>query len=60
MTDMARTRNIFEMDDSVKAAVENGIINEGSNLTGVNSACVWSDRFIPREFNFLSYSMIFD
>lgn len=58
VTDMTRTRNIIEMCDSVKAAIETGIINEGSNLTGVNSACVWSDRFIPRELNFLSYLIL--
>lgn len=51
VTDMTRTRSIFELDDTVKAAIENGIFKEGSNLTGVNSTCVWSDRFIPRKFN---------
>lgn len=50
VTDMTRAKSIFELDESVKAAIENGIINEGSNLSGVNSTCVWSDRFIPREY----------
>lgn len=50
---MGRVKSILEIDASITTIVENGIFNEGSNLSGVSCECIWSDRFIPRKFFYL-------
>lgn len=43
MTDMRRGESIYELEPSVAEEVENGIENEGSNLSGVSSRIVWAE-----------------
>ena len=43
MTDMRRGENMFEIDPNLQDKVEQGIINEGSNLSGVSSKCSWEE-----------------
>lgn len=53
---MSRNQHMFELDVSVLAEVENGIIMAGSNLSGVSCHLVWSDRFISRNILLHSFS----
>lgn len=38
---------MFEIDPDVQEAVEEGIENEGSNLSGVSARCSWSEKIPP-------------
>lgn len=42
VTDMIRTRSIFDMKPSLQQTVEDGISKEGSNLSGVSAKCWWT------------------
>lgn len=52
VTNMKRDRSIFELDEEVKEAVEDGINAEGSNLSGVSAKC----SFKPK----ISYEYVID
>ncbi|KAK4287394.1 hypothetical protein Pmani_039533 [Petrolisthes manimaculis] len=43
VTDMRRGESIYELEPSVAEEVENGIENEGSNLSGVSSRIAWAE-----------------
>ncbi|XP_042874623.1 suppressor of fused homolog isoform X2 [Penaeus japonicus] len=43
LTDMRRGESIYELDPSVAEEVENGIENEGSNLSGVSARLAWTE-----------------
>ncbi|XP_050728038.1 suppressor of fused homolog isoform X2 [Eriocheir sinensis] len=43
VTDMRRGESIYELEPSVAEEVENGIENEGSNLSGVSSRIIWAE-----------------
>lgn len=47
ITDMRRGESMFEIDPDVQEAVEEGIENEGSNLSGVSARCSWSEKVPP-------------
>ncbi|KAL5022283.1 hypothetical protein ScPMuIL_001438 [Solemya velum] len=50
ITDMRRGETIFEIDPHLQEKVDQGIEQEGSNLSGVNSRCYWEEIGEP-EFN---------
>ncbi|KAG7159799.1 Suppressor of fused-like [Homarus americanus] len=43
VTDMRRGESIYELEPSVAEEVENGIENEGSNLSGVSARIAWAE-----------------
>ena len=43
VTDMRRRETIFEIDSSIREAVDDGIAAEGSNLSGVTAKCSWKE-----------------
>ncbi|KAK7109117.1 suppressor of fused homolog [Littorina saxatilis] len=43
VTDMRRGETIFELDPQLSDRVEQGIEQEGSNLSGVSSRCFWDE-----------------
>ncbi|XP_025095733.1 suppressor of fused homolog [Pomacea canaliculata] len=43
VTDMRRGETIFELDPHLQERVEQGIEQEGSNLSGVSSRCMWEE-----------------
>ncbi|KAL8598341.1 hypothetical protein ACOMHN_047662 [Nucella lapillus] len=43
VTDMRRGETIFELDPHLQDRVEQGIEQEGSNLSGVSSRCSWDE-----------------
>lgn len=43
LTDMRRGESIYELDPSVAEEVENGIENDGSNLSGVSARLAWTE-----------------
>ncbi|XP_066991614.1 suppressor of fused homolog [Anabrus simplex] len=43
ITDMRRGESMLELDLAAQEEVEQGIENEGSNLSGVSARCSWSD-----------------
>lgn len=55
---MMRITSMFDLNVNVLTEVENGIANEGSNLSGVSCECIWSDRFIPRMFSNVSFTFL--
>eukprot|EP00794_Sanderia_malayensis_P005373 gene5373-6045_t len=42
ITDMERTRSIFDLKSNLQQTVEEGISKEGSNLSGVSAKCWWT------------------
>ncbi|XP_053203998.1 suppressor of fused homolog [Panonychus citri] len=44
VTNMRRGETIFEIDTEIQESVDKGIIDEGSNLSGVSAKCAWSDK----------------
>lgn len=58
ITDMMRIMSMFDLNVDILREVENGIANEGSNLSGVSCECIWSDRFIPRMFSDVSFTFL--
>ena len=44
VTDMRRGETIFELSESVRESVDDGIAAEGSNLSGVTAKCSWSEK----------------
>ena len=44
VTDMRRGETIFELNDSLRESVDDGIAAEGSNLSGVTAKCSWSEK----------------
>ncbi|PIK55464.1 suppressor of fused-like protein [Apostichopus japonicus] len=43
ITDMRRGESIFDINPQLQDEVENGIDNEGSNLSGVSAKCSWEE-----------------
>lgn len=43
LTDMQRARTIFEINPRLTDKVEEGIVSEGSNLSGVSARCAWDE-----------------
>ncbi|KAK7076285.1 hypothetical protein SK128_007168, partial [Halocaridina rubra] len=43
ITDMRRGESIYEIEPSVAEEIENGIENEGSNLSGVSAKITWEE-----------------
>ncbi|KAK3698679.1 hypothetical protein RRG08_046181 [Elysia crispata] len=43
VTDMRRGETIFELDPHLKERVDQGIEQEGSNLSGVSAWCLWDE-----------------
>lgn len=46
VTDMQRQNSIFELNKDIKQAVEQGINNEGSNLSGVSAKCSFESKIV--------------
>jgi len=44
VTDMRRGENMFELSESARESVDDGIAAEGSNLSGVTAKCSWSHK----------------
>lgn len=44
ITDMRRGESVFELDVDVEEAVQMGIAQEGSDLSGVSAKLSWSDQ----------------
>lgn len=44
VTNMRRGETIFELDSEIQEKVDKGIIEEGSNLSGVSAKCAWSEK----------------
>lgn len=43
LTDMRRGETIFEVNPGLRDKVEDGIVSEGSNLSGVSARCAWEE-----------------
>lgn len=52
ITDMRRGQTIFELNPQFQEQVDDGILQDGSNLSGVTSQCIW--QHLSDEFNQLS------
>lgn len=59
LTDMRRGESIYELDPSVAEEVENGIENDGSNLSGVSARLAWTEdeasSLVSEFFSFSSF-----
>jgi len=47
VTDMRRGESVFELDTDVEEAVQMGISEEGSDLSGVGAKISWSEEMLP-------------
>lgn len=51
VTDMRRQQSIFELNKTIKGTVEQGINQEGSNLSGVSAKCSFKPRIMPDDLS---------
>ena len=51
VTEMQRSKSIFEFKQEIKQAVEQGINQEGSNLSGVSAKCSFKCKIILDQLN---------
>ena len=51
ITDLRRADSIYELDAAVAEEVENGIENEGSNLSGVSAKIAWVETSSARNMS---------
>lgn len=54
ITDMRRGETVFEIDPQLQEQVDQGIANDGSNLSGVSGRCSWEDASLESALHLRS------